>query len=100
MIMPNLFPNLLRKDLLVASQSLGDNVLHTDEFRVVVFRLVEKALNERLRRNDLTIVMERSPHLSIDQVRCRNVDDMAVCGSRFRGSLRCSGRGRRCLLSL
>ena len=98
--MPNLFPSLFGKDLLVASHSLGDNVLHTEEFRVVVFRLVEKALNERLRRDDLAIVMEWPSYLTINQVRGRDVDDMPVRGSRFRGSFRCSWRGRRRLLGL
>ncbi len=59
--MPYLFPSLLGKRLLVASHSRGDNVLHTDELRVVVIRLVEKALNERLRRDNLAIVMEWRP---------------------------------------
>ena len=98
--MPNLFPNLLGKDLLVASHSLGDNVLHSDEFRVVLVRLVEKTLNERLRRDDLAIVMEWPPYLSIDQVRGRDVDDMAVRGSRFRGSFRCSWREQEVTLEL
>src|SRR5688572_19883378 len=100
MIMPNLFPHLLGKNLLVTRHSLGDNVLNTDESRVVVFRLVEKALNKRLRRDYLAIVMKWPPYLSIDYVRCSDVDDMTVRWSRFRRSFRCSLRGRRYLLGL
>jgi hypothetical protein len=65
-----------------ARDALRHDVLDLRERRIRVRRIVDLALDDRFRRDDLAVVMERAHHLPLDDVRREHVDGVAVGRTR------------------